>query len=192
MIRGKCSIHVGCYYFNNLFSLPMGELQCILRCKWQTFWQVGFVERRKNREAKEEKGCQGGHKHCRKGIPSCGSRDPLPASQTAGSRATEDTGQYLIHTEGRKIHIEILYDSFVLWTSVSSPNQFIVSSFLSLAFGVGLPFIMGDAEIIWDIPSPVAFLQKLGQENITCSGWKTSHGVQEGRRAGMPGYSGNH
>ena len=102
MICGKCSVHVGRYCFNNLFSLPMGELQYILRCKWQTFWQVGFVERRKNREAKEEEGCQGGHKHCRKGSPSCGSHRPLPASQIAGSQATEDTGQCLIHTEGNK------------------------------------------------------------------------------------------
>ena len=57
---------------------------------------------RGGREAKEEEGCQGGHKHCRKGIPFCGSRDPLPASQTAGSRATEETGQNLIHTERDK------------------------------------------------------------------------------------------
>ena len=56
MIHGKRSISVGRYYFNNLFSLPMGELQCILRCQWQILWQVGLFDRRKNREAKEEGG----------------------------------------------------------------------------------------------------------------------------------------
>lgn len=192
MICGKCSVHVGRYCFNSLFSLPMGELQYILRCKWQTFWQVGFVERRKNREAKEEEGCQGGHKHCRKGSPSCGSHGPSQHPRPQGLRQlkTRDSASYT--PKGTKRRFEILYDSSVLRTSASSPNHCIVSSSLSLAFGVGLPFIMGDAEIFRDIPSPVALLQKLGRENITCCGWKTSHGVQEGRRAGMPGYSANH
>lgn len=113
-----------------------------------------------------------------------------PRPQGLRQLKTRDSASYT--PKGTKRRFEILYDSSVLRTSASSPNHCIVSSSLSLAFGVGLPFIMGDAEIFRDIPSPVALLQKLGRENITCSGWKTSHGVQEGRRAGMPGYSANH
>lgn len=62
-----------------------------------------------------------------------------PRPQGLGQQKKRDRTSYT--PKGTKRRIEILYDSFVLWTSASSPNHFIVSSFLSLAFGVGLPFL---------------------------------------------------